>query len=58
MLIAYGYFYQDIKKLWLSKLVSNTGYLNPAICTEVWSFVLSKAEHNDPNDCLHPKAAY
>lgn len=31
----------------LSKLVSNTGYLNPATCTEVWSFVLFKAEHNN-----------
>lgn len=31
MLIVYGYFYQDIKRSYiqLSKLVSNTGYLNP-----------------------------
>lgn len=45
---------------WLSKLVSNTGYLNPVTCTEVWRFVLFKAEHNDPKEdaCLHPKGVY
>lgn len=34
--------------IWLSKLVSNTEYVNPATCTKVWSFVLCKAEHNNP----------
>ena len=28
----------------LSKLVSNTGYLNPATCTEIGNFVLFKVE--------------
>lgn len=43
--------------LWLSKLVSNTGYLNPATCTVVWIFVLFEADHND-SVYLYPKVAY
>lgn len=60
MLIAYMVTFTKISKevLWLSKLVSNTRYLNPATCTEVWSFFLFEAEYNDSNVCLYPKVAY
>lgn len=61
MLIAYGYFYQDIKNNYMTfKISIKQGYSNLATCTEVWSFVLFKGEHNDSKEdgCLHPKVAY
>lgn len=48
MLIAYGYFYQDIKNNSMTfKINIKHGIFNPATCTGVWGFVLFRGKHND-----------
>lgn len=47
MLIAYIFFYQDIKRSYMTfKINIETGYLNLATCTDE-SLFLFKAEHSD-----------